>query len=405
MSASRKKGLPASGSFALPLLLLGAALFYLLYHDLAGGTLFAHNGWDSYTLQADAWLHGRIALDRDYPYLELAIYQGQYYVSFPPFPALLMLPFVLVFGLDTPNNLILAFWMVAALPALYLSFRKIGIREAVSAIASLLFLYGSNLLWMSTCAGVWFIAQVLNFTLLSWALYFFTLHRHALCTSFIALAVGCRPLSVLLLLPVFFLFLREDRQKGRRLGEALLSEWPCILSALLIGLAYMFYNIIRFGNPLEFGHNYLPEFVRAPEGQFSLVYLWPNLKEALFGFISLEPDASLRFSEFGSMAFYLANPVFLAFGAQTVSDLVRRRFQPVQILCWVFLILELLLLCCHRTLGGWQFGCRYTCDLVPYVILYYLLKDRKQSFTALWLFGFAGLIFNLYGALHMLVTQ
>ena len=136
MSASRKKGLPASGSFALPLLLLGAALFYLLYHDLAGGTLFTHNGWDSYTLQADAWLHGRIALDRDYPYLELAIYQGQYYVSFPPFPAVLMLPFVLVFGLDTPNNLILAFWTVAALPALYLSFRKIGIREAVSAIAS-----------------------------------------------------------------------------------------------------------------------------------------------------------------------------------------------------------------------------------------------------------------------------
>ena len=399
---ARKRELPAPGSFALPILLLGAALFYLLYHDLAGGTLLSHNGWDSYTLQADAWLHGRIALEQDYPYLELAVYKGQYYVSFPPLPAVLMLPYVLAFGPDNPNNLLLAVWAIAALPALYLSFRRSGLREVPSAVVSLLFLYGSNLLWMSTCAGVWFLAQVLNFTLLCWALYCFTLQRHALCTALIALAVGCRPLSVLYLVPVFILFVREDRQKGRSTGQALLSEWPCVLSALLIGTVYMFYNIVRFGNPLEFGHNYLPEFVRSPEGQFSLSYLWPNLKEALFRFVSVEPDATLRFSEFGSMAFYLANPVFLALGVQTVSDLVRRHFRPVQVLCWIFLILHLLLLCCHRTLGGWQFGCRYTCDMIPYVILYYLLKGKKPDVGILYFFGFLGLIFNLYGTLHMM---
>ena len=34
----------------------------------------------------------------------------------------------------------------------------------------------------------------------------------------------------------------------------------------------MGYNLARFGNPLEFGHNYLPEFTRAADGQFSFAY-------------------------------------------------------------------------------------------------------------------------------------
>lgn len=35
---------------------------YVMLHDLLGGTLFRHNDWDSYTLQALAWREGRMAL-------------------------------------------------------------------------------------------------------------------------------------------------------------------------------------------------------------------------------------------------------------------------------------------------------------------------------------------------------
>ena len=41
------------------------------------------------------------------------------------------------------------------------------------------------------------------------------------------------------------------------------------------------YNFARFGSVTEFGHNYLPEFVRAENGQFSLTYLVPNLLQLL----------------------------------------------------------------------------------------------------------------------------
>lgn len=92
---------------ALIAMLLFMLLCYVLIHDLLGGTLFAHCPWDSYTLQSLAWLEGRMDLDRDYSYLELAIYNGKYYVSFPPVPSVVMLPFAVVFGEQTPNNLII----------------------------------------------------------------------------------------------------------------------------------------------------------------------------------------------------------------------------------------------------------------------------------------------------------
>ncbi len=93
-------------AFAGMLLLM--ALGYVLLHDLFGGTLLASSEWDSYTLQAMAWRQGRMDLGRNYEWLELAVYQGRYYVSFPPLPSVLMLPLTFVFGYETPSNLVVA---------------------------------------------------------------------------------------------------------------------------------------------------------------------------------------------------------------------------------------------------------------------------------------------------------
>ena len=83
---------------------------YVMLHDLCGGTLFRHNDWDSYTLQALAWREGRTALSQNYSWLELAVYNGQYYVSFPPLPSVVMLPLTYIWGADTPNNVVVMVW-------------------------------------------------------------------------------------------------------------------------------------------------------------------------------------------------------------------------------------------------------------------------------------------------------
>ena len=56
--------------------------------------------YPSYLLQAQAWLRGHFALDKNYEYLELAVYNDRYYVSFPPVPTIPMVVWTLIWGSD-----------------------------------------------------------------------------------------------------------------------------------------------------------------------------------------------------------------------------------------------------------------------------------------------------------------
>ena len=163
----------------------------------------------------------------------------------------------------------------------------------------------------------------------------------------------------------------------------------------------MWYNYVRFGNPLEFGHNYLPEFLEAPDGQFHLSYLLENLRNILLRPVTINASGRLEFPYFNGFLFYVANPLYLLLFIQVFRD---GRARHMDLLRWALLIaivLELLLLCVHKTFGGWQFGARYTVDMLPMVLGYLLLqKDRPLRFheKAIGLFAIA---FNLYGALAM----
>ena len=104
------------------------ALALVLYHSLAGGTLLSPNVYDSYLLQAKNWLEGRAYIEggENYPWLELAVFEGRYYLSFPPAPSVLaLLPAALGLSL---GNLWQALWALAALAGVYLCFWRGGPR-------------------------------------------------------------------------------------------------------------------------------------------------------------------------------------------------------------------------------------------------------------------------------------
>ena len=53
----------------------------------SGSWPWSSNSYNSYLLQTLSWLEGRLDLGQNYEWLELAIYNGKYFVSFPPFPS------------------------------------------------------------------------------------------------------------------------------------------------------------------------------------------------------------------------------------------------------------------------------------------------------------------------------
>ncbi len=383
------------GMLCIPALML---LGYIFIHMLFGGTLLSYNCWDSYSLQAMSWLSGRLDMVKNYEWLELAVYNGKYYLSFPPLPSVVMLPFVLLFGEKTPSNLVSALYGIFTAMIAYKILKKAGMKRGGAVFFAIAYVWGSNMLWLSTSGGVWFLAQGLNMLLLTACVYFAQQKMQMAAYAMAALAVGCRPFSVCMFLPLmaYFYMADKDRPMADRIGGQIR---PLIIPAF-IALCYMLYNYVRFGNVLEFGHNYLPEFTESEKGQFSLSYILPNLYNLLLRPVTLRADLTLEYPLFDGFMFYIANPMFLIWFAAVVKDVRQKKLDAVRLCIVIAVLIELLLLCAHKTLGGWQFGARYTVDMLPMALMYLLLKKDEPGGISAFIMA-AGMMFNLYGALAM----
>ena len=383
------------GMLCIPALML---LGYIFIHMLFGGTLLSYNCWDSYSLQAMSWLSGRLDMGKNYEWLELAVYNGKYYLSFPPLPSVVMLPFVLLFGEKTPSNLVSALYGIFTAMIAYKILKKAGMKRGGAVFFAIAYVWGSNMLWLSTSGGVWFLAQGLNMLLLTACVYFAQQKMRVAAYAMAALAVGCRPFSVCMFLPLMAYFYMAD--KDRPMADRIRGQIRSLIIPAFIAVCYMLYNYVRFDNVLEFGHNYLPEFTRSEKGQFSLSYILPNLYNLLLRPVTLRADLTLEYPLFDGFMFYIANPMFLIWFAVVVKDVLQKRLDAVRLCIVIAVLAELLLLCAHKTLGGWQFGARYTVDMLPMALMYLLLKKDEPGGISAFIMA-AGMMFNLYGALAM----
>ncbi|MDY2951857.1 MAG: hypothetical protein SOT04_07505, partial [Eubacteriales bacterium] len=282
-----------AGMLCIPALML---LGYMFMHTLFGGTLLSYNCWDSYSLQAMSWLSGRLDMGKNYEWLELAVYNGKYYLSFPPLPSVVMLPFVLLFGEKTPSNLVSALYGTFTAMIAYKILKKAGMKRGGAVFFAIAYVWGSNMLWLSTSGGVWFLAQGLNMLLLTACVYFAQQKMQMAAYAMAALAVGCRPFSVCMFLPLMAYFYMVDKDRPR--ADRIRGQIRSLIIPAFIALCYMFYNYVRFGNVLEFGHNYLPEFTESEKGQFSLSYILPNLYNLLLRPVTLRADLTLEYPLF-----------------------------------------------------------------------------------------------------------
>ena len=385
-----------------PLLLCWAtAVFYCVLCTLMGRDPIGSSGYCTYTLQALAWRNGQICLSQDYPWLELAIYQGKYFVSFPPVPSIPLYFLTFFFGQRTPDHLLVKLYMLVGVLAVYRMMR-IGKYDRASSVGISLFCsFGSCLLALTLDGAVWYQAQLMAY-MLTFLSVLLILKGHPTPSLLLyALAVGCRPFNVLYG-PLLYLIYVTDQLRAH-------SEWrkiirrliPGTLLGLAVAAAYGLYNYVRFGNPLEFGHNYLPEFSTQGGIQFSLSHIAKNVKTFVLGLPFTQSLNGLQLSQFG-FSFLLASPVFILLIVQCIADLCTRHFSIVKFAVILFFILHLLLLLTHRTFGGYQFGARYTCDLLPYAALYLYLPGRRRSLRVWeWCLLFCAVGFCIYGTATM----
>ncbi len=324
----------------------------------------------------------------------------RYFVSFPPGPAVLMLPWVAAVGYGANDviftvvfaglNVVLIFAFLQLLTRLGHSLRT----EKENLWLTALFAFGTAHLWCSVLGRVWFTALIVGVTFHLLYLYFAVDARRPLLAG-AALAMAFATRASLVFAAVFFYWQLFLSEKGRALDSkerwrrfALFSA-PC----LAVGLLLLWYNAARFENPAEFGHTYLAGGTMPRIRDFGLMH-FNFLDRNLHAALTLVPQIIdkppyIQLSKHG-MSLFLTTPALLLLFRPLRGHALSRSF-AVAAGCVALPIAF------YQNTGWEQFGFRFSLDFMPYLVGCLALGARPMT---RWFRGLiiAGVLVNAIGA-------
>src|SRR5260221_1225990 len=148
------------------ILLLPLLAFIVYFLTTNGVTPFNH-----FTLLANAFLKGKLYISAIAPWLEkIPIDKNNFYVANPPGPAILAIPFVLIFGKDFPQNYI-AYMVGAGITfSSMLLAKKIHNDKKTILWVGILAGFGTITWFMSSVGSTWYLGQLVADLFLTFAL-------------------------------------------------------------------------------------------------------------------------------------------------------------------------------------------------------------------------------------------
>jgi hypothetical protein len=371
-----------------------------------------HTAQNHFALQAEAWLDGRADLGGPPPAYtrnnDFAVYGGRTWISFPPFPSVILLPFVWAAGSAEalPDGAV--FLVLAALTPLFLflaleRMRDLGRHAHASPTTAALSLTAAlgTVFWFSAVQGtVWFAAHVVGTGLASLFVFACVGARHPLVAGLaLGLALATR-VPVVLAAPLFFFELgwaaRRDATGGvDPLDWVKRAAWFAAPFAA-VALAVALYNNARFRDPLEFGHRHLDVVWRArmdQHGLFDRRYLGRNLGVVTSSLPFFGSDGWPKISPHG-LALWLTSPFLLWLARRRAVRPGARLARRATLLVAALVAMPNLLY--HNT--GWvQFGYRFSNDFIVFLVVALALSLRRLP-PSFWVAAAISTLVNAFGA-------
>jgi len=340
------------------------------------GLFEKHTQYNHFALLAEGWLDGRLDLGREPPSYagrnDFALFGDRWYVVFPPFPAVALLPWVWLAGGDATRVADGACFLVLAglAPALlFLVLEKLARMnyglgdQRARVLLSLLFAFGSVYFFCAVQGTVWYAAHVVG-AALSAAYLLFALSAERPVAAGIALGLGLLTRTPLCFAaPLFVLEAwrtcrsSEGALERSRFARKLAGFTLPVLSALALSLVL---NWARFGDASEFGYRYLT--VRwhdriARWGLFDYHYLAKNLGVVLTSLPWIAPPGQAPPFQINAhgLALWLTTPGYLW--------LLWPRRRPALFWSILWSALAVAVPTLFYQNSGWvQFGYRFSCD-------------------------------------------
>ena len=353
-----------------PAFFVGAIAFALIWLVSHGRS----SPYNNYDLLAQAFLQGHLWIHWPGAYIDALPFNGQHYIIEAPTPALLLLPFVAVFGLATNQTLLAVVLASVALGATWRLGEQFGVSRMHNVWICAFLLAGTDLLWCAMLGDVWFIAHVsaVCFTML--ALVELSGKKRGWLVALLAVAALGSRFTFVIALPIYAYLLATEgdglRVRSPRFAKAL-GGFVAVLVPCAI--AWVWYNIARWGLWYDIGYTawYHLDSAGMPTGSpFQLRYLPYQIQS----FFIQRPDAVSGFPwlrpSFNGVALTWTSPaLLLAFLARGP-----RR--------WVVSLWALTLLCAAPNFlyyvdGYAQFGMRHALDFEPFLVALMFLAVRR----------------------------
>jgi hypothetical protein len=436
-----------------PLLIYVAAL--AAYLGASGGRLGRHSNDNHYVYLADSFLHGRLDMRQKPPHEndwarveELTLTDGRrvrgaalrvggqnrfrttkgqvltldpgavqtrsyrYYVSFPPLPAVLMMPFVAIFGMQL-NDVLFNVLLAALAPALlFMLLRRLREKqlsqrtETDDLWLTAMFGLGTVFFYSAVIGQVWYTAHiVMVLCTIGYAWCAIGARAPLLAGMFLGLAFLTRAAPCVFLFPLFVWEAVRTSRRDQALAEAGLfqaTDWRRVVGLLVrfaapavaLGLLAAALNYARFDSLTEFGHTYLnvrwtPRIQRW--GLFNYHFLSRNLAAFLVLTPKILAKAPYVQVSWHGMSLFLTTPLFLLL----LWPKVRNHLHwPL----WLTVLPIFLTHALYQNDGWVQFGYRFSLDYTIFLVLLLALGGRKLGWTARTLI-LVGIAINLFGAI------
>jgi hypothetical protein len=395
----QRSGTPALGAFAdiskKPIFwaVVAGVLAFAVYHvSFPGPTPFDH-----YVRLAQSFLQGRVDFIDPPRYLEVTTYRGRSYMMPPPFPAIVMLPYVALAGPAANQSLVShTVGALAAALLLLLGARLLPARREYLWLGALA-AFGTILWYLSAVGSSWFLSHaVVSVALTLGILETLGRGRPALIGAALAAAYWTRLPTILTL--AFFLPATARRWapggtlRWRRIDLAYLI-WMAAPVAVAIALNGA-YNWVRFGTIADVAAAVRPgifEEAWFTRGLFHWSYI-PRHLHILFAKLPVVLDhPPYLLVPLTGLAIWITTPAFVFAlrappGRETVA-------------AWAGITAVAAMDFTFGNPGVLQFGYRFATDFYPLLFLLTVRGMRgRVPFVAKALIA-AGMAVNLWGVL------
>ena len=387
---------------------------------------FGSSNINYFTYQAESFLHGRWDLRLPANLTDIVVVHGKHYIVYPPMPAIVLMPFVAIFGLNTSDILFTAVCSALNLGLLYLLLEQVrasGFTRRVwmeNVSISLLLWYGSISLWLSLGGEMWFTAQILCMTFTLLALLAAFRRNYVLAAVLLGCAFFCRSTVIFGYLFLYYLAWQDAGIEPRierfvaslkaRMPDWKAVSWRRLLPVIAVTagvlLLYMLRNSIVFGSPLDSGYTVLlqQKYPVVKHGPFNLIYVPSNIVANFFTFPhvifngAFDRHPTLNIINDGTaVSPFVTTPLFLFLFWRN------RTFSATRAALWMTIGLMLIPILLFHASGWFQFGARYLFDFYPFAYLLLVLNEVRVDwrFAAL---GYLGILVNILGALQVWTT-